>query len=74
MKLLNVCDPGRWRSGYGNGLEEDELSKNEDEEMVDGESQVDMEEVDCMWVDEEDFIHSCIPGRRVWIPQLVSFM
>ena len=47
--------PPRWRLGYGNGLEEDELSESEDEEMVDGESQVDAEEVDCTWVDEEDY-------------------
>jgi hypothetical protein len=46
---------GRWRSGYGNGVEEDELSESEDEEMVDGESQVDAEEVDFTWVDEEDY-------------------
>jgi len=55
VKLSNVRDPGRWRSGYGNGLEEDELSESEDEEMVDGESQADAEEVDCTWVDEEDY-------------------
>jgi len=41
--------------GYGNGLEEDELSESEDEEVVDGESQADTEEVDCAWIDEEDY-------------------
>ena len=55
VKLSNVRDPGRWRSGYGNGIEEDELSESEDEEMPDGESQGDVEEVDCTWVDEEDY-------------------
>jgi hypothetical protein len=55
VKLSNVRDPGRWQSGYGNGVEEDELSESEDEEMVDGESQADAEEVDCTWVDEEDY-------------------
>ena len=47
VKLSNVCDPARWHSGYGNGVEEDELRDSEDEENVDGESQVDAEEVDC---------------------------
>jgi hypothetical protein len=55
VKSSNVRDPGRWRSGCGNGVEEDELSESEDEEMVDGESQVDAEEVDFTWVDEEDY-------------------
>jgi len=55
VKLLNVRDPGRWRSGYGNSLEEDELSESEDKEMVDGKSQADTEEVDYTWVDEEDY-------------------
>jgi len=55
VKLSNVRDPGRWRSGYGNGVEEDELSESEDEDMVDGESQADAEEVDYTWVDEEDY-------------------
>jgi hypothetical protein len=41
--------------GIWNGVEEDELSESEDEEMVDGKSQVDPEELDCTWVDEEDY-------------------
>jgi len=55
VKLSNVRDPGRWRLGYGNGLEEDELSESEDDEMVDGKSQADTEVVDCTWVDKEDY-------------------
>ena len=55
VKLSNVRDPARWHSGYGNDVEEDELSESEDEEMVDGESQADTEEVDCTWVDEVDY-------------------
>ena len=55
VKLLNVYDPAWWHSGYGNGVEEDELSESEDEEMVDGESQVDGEDMDYTWVDEKDY-------------------
>jgi len=54
VKLSNVCDPGRWHSGYGNSLKEDELSKSEDKKIVDSESQADME-VDYTWVNKEDY-------------------
>jgi hypothetical protein len=63
VKLSNVRDPGRWRSGYGTGIE-DGLSESEDEEMVPGESQADAEEVDCIWVNEEDYtlVHRAWPA------------
>ncbi|KAF8970233.1 hypothetical protein BDZ97DRAFT_1652777 [Flammula alnicola] len=61
VKLSNVHDPGRWRSGYRFGVEEDELSEDEEEEMGDKESQVGTEDGieeesdEWKWVDEEDY-------------------